>query len=82
MIARPIPTIEHDHCATLTLRATAPRLLLSWRSGGVIWMWIFAMCPLFGEPIILVPDHHFGSMSILLREIDGGRESLLLGWES
>jgi hypothetical protein len=64
------------------LRATAPRLLFSCRSSGIVWMRIFAVCPLFSETIILVADHHLGSMSILLCEIDGRREGLLLAWES
>jgi hypothetical protein len=45
-------------------------------------MQIFAVCPLFDESIILVADHHLGSVSILLREIDGRGEGLLLAWES
>jgi len=65
-----------------TLRATASRLLFSCRSSGIVWMRIFAVCPLFDESIILVADHHLGSLSILLREIDGRGEGLLLAWES
>ena len=49
---------------------------------GIVWMQIFAVCPLFDETIILVADHHLGSVSILLREIDGRGEGLLLAWES
>ena len=48
---------------------------------GIIGMQIFAVRPLFGEAIILVPDHHLGSMSILLCEFDGRGQSLLFAGE-